>query len=117
MADTLRNDETEEQFATRKHFYLITGHREEEHVGRMEIADRQKVAPVTETGEVAVQMRDMDTGEQWNKLLAPLGYHDFDDEQDYEDRVVDVMHEKLADAEERHLEKAGIDLEEVLDDA
>jgi hypothetical protein len=98
----------------RRHFYLITGNgRNEDRVGGVSI-DSTRRPRAKKNEERVSDKRDLDTGETWEEWYVSLGYYDFEDEDDYEENGWDVVQEKLAEIDEEHLEKAGLDPEEVL---
>lgn len=97
----------------RKHLYLIVDSPQEEFVGRVASMDRQR-PQVEKNVEGVVDKRNMDTGESYQERLVGLGYHDFEDEAEYEEQFVKVVKGKLGEIDEEHLVKAGLDPQEVL---
>lgn len=95
----------------RKHLYLITEHRDESRVGKIEFAESRH-EHIGKNEEGGVDMRNMNTNETWSYKAVGLGYHDFEDEKDYHERIGDVATEKLREVDEKHLEKASIELAE-----
>lgn len=99
----------------RKHFYLITDHRDESKIGNVEITDTRKDASTAQKNEEGVcQFTNLETGERWTQHEVGLGYVDFEHEEQYERTVGKVTRDKLAEVDEKHLKKAGLDPEEVL---
>ena len=98
----------------RKHLYLITEHEEEDRVGGVSFMDK-RLSRSEKNSETPIHNLDHDkedfvvVGKQ-----VSLGYVDFDDEDDYEENAVDAMKQKLDEVDRRHLEKAGLEPEEVL---
>lgn len=97
----------------RRYLFLITDHPNDDLVGTVESTDTP-YARVEKNAEGVVDMRDMDTDETWTERMVGLGYHDFESEDDYEERFVDVAQEKLAEIDEDHLQNAGLNPKEVL---
>jgi len=98
----------------RKHFYLVTEHEEDRRVGCVSIMDQRMSKPLkNEEGRITVLNEEKEDFEHVGKKVG-LGYADFENEDDYEARVDDVIKEKLADVDKDWLEKAGLDAEEVL---
>lgn len=57
---------------------------------------REKPFPTLEKGEEGiVQRRNMDTNEAYEMKMIGLGYHDFEDEDKYEEKLNEVIAEKL----------------------
>lgn len=103
----------------RKHFYLITDHdRDEDKIGQVQITDTQKYGTTARKNEEGVsQHHNLETGERWTQHEVGLGYVDFEHEEQYERTVGEVTQDKLAEIDEKHLEKAGLDPDEVLNGA
>lgn len=100
----------------RRYFYLITeNERYPDRVGGVSIEDMRR-ARAKKNEERVAQKRDLETMETWEERYASLGHHDFEDEDDYEENAVAVMKEKLAEIDESHLRKVGIDPDEFFDD-
>ena len=97
----------------RKYLYLITEHPDDDMVGKVVITDKPKLTGAQKNKEGVCQKRNLDTGETWQYQEVGLGYADFDDEEDYEERISDVIDEKFDEIDDEHLEKAGIELEGV----
>lgn len=98
----------------RRYFYLITANeRNGDRVGGVSINTNRRQRSEKNT-EVATDKRDLETNDVWEERYVSLGYHDFEDEEDYEENVGDVIQEKLEDIDDRHLETAGLDPKGVL---
>lgn len=104
-----------QQTATRKHLYLITEHEDEERVGGVSFADK-RLSRSSKNEETPIHKFDEEAGDfvVAGKRVS-LGYVDFEDEEDYEENALEAMTRKLAEIDEEHLEKAGLDPNEVLD--
>jgi hypothetical protein len=104
--------EAEQQTATRKHMALITEHDDEERVGLIKSTEK-RLSRWTKNGESPIMTFDEEAGE-FNTVgkEVHLGYADFEGEPD-NDEFADAVHRKLGVVDQRHLDKAGIDLEEV----
>lgn len=97
----------------RKHFYLITEHENEDRVGLISITDARLSKPLkNEEADIIVLDDDKKDFNHIGKEVG-LGYADFEDEDDYKDRIDEVVKEKLADIDKHWLEKAGHDVAEV----
>jgi hypothetical protein len=98
----------------RKHLYLITEHEEQDRVGGISITD-SRLSRASKNDETPIHQIDHEKEDfvVVGKQVA-LGYVDFDDEDDYEDRISDEIKRKLAEVDRSHLEKAGLEPEEVL---
>lgn len=97
----------------RKYIYLVVDHPDEELVGKIRFSEGRQVRP--EKGQKAeVDKLNVDTEERYTETLVGLGYHDFDDQEDYKDRWGEVAEQKLAEVDKEHLEAAGLEPEEVL---
>jgi len=94
----------------RKNFYLITEHPDEDVVGNVEMTGHRHVR-VEKNDEGVVDTRNIETGEETTYRCVGLGYHDFEDEQDYEENAPDIVQEKLAEIDAKWHEKAGIESE------
>jgi len=97
----------------RKYLAPITEHDDSEIVGKVKATDRPLM-----TVEKNVESRIERFNEQRQEFetvgrQVGLGYHDFEDETDYEERFTEVVDRKLAEIDAEHLEKAGIDPAEV----
>lgn len=42
---------------------------------------------------------DTESKERGHRIYIPLGYHDFEDESDYNDRIMDVIERKIGEVE------------------
>ena len=97
----------------RKHFYLITEHEDDERVGLIGIADKQ-YSRVRKNEESPIHVLDEDEAEiRTVGKRVGMGYVDFEDEDDYDDRIGEVTRRKLGEIDEEWLEKAGHEPEEV----
>ena len=97
----------------RKHLYLITEHDKEDRVGGISVynsrfsgSKKGEAEPITVLGEEKEGFRDV--GEK-----VYLGYHDFEDEDDVEENFADVAQRKLGEVDVAHVERAGLNPEEV----
>jgi len=98
----------------RKHFYLVVeneNHPERE--GGVSICD-SRAHPSEKNAQTTHHMRNFEAGEEWTKTMVSLGHADFEDEEDYEERVGEACRRKLAEIDEQHLLDAGLDPKEVL---
>ena len=98
----------------RKHFYLITEHENEDRVGGVSVYD-SPMRDALKDQEGRITVFDKENGE-FNDVgkKVGLGYHDFDDEADYEARVGDVLVEKIQEVDRKWAERANV-AEEVYD--
>ena len=94
----------------RKHLYLITDHPNEDYVGNVEMTGH-RYTRVEKNDEGVVDTRNIETGEETTYWCVGLGYHDFDDHDDYEENAADVVQEKLAKIDAKWQEKAGVEPE------
>lgn len=93
----------------RKYLYLITEHPDPEKVGKVEARDSPR-AVAEKNREVQFGRRNVETGDALEpEKVVGLGYHDFEDQQDYEQNWPTVVTEKLQDIDTQFLTKAGID--------
>lgn len=100
----------------RKHLYLVVENEERpEREGGVQIFD-SRLTPSSKNEQTVHHMRNMETGETWEKTLVSMGYVDFDDEDEYEEQIGDAVKRKLTEIDERHLHDAGVDPEDVLPD-
>ena len=96
----------------RRWLYLITEDRNERIVGNIE--EREVRYPGAQKNtETYIQMRNLDEGdndfgETWDRMVVSLGYEDFDDEADKDDRMLGEMRSRVLDIDEQYREKAGI---------
>lgn len=96
----------------RKHMYLIVEHPNDSLVGQVEVTDRAR--PQAEVNSVGrVDKRNLETDNSFTMKVVGLGYHDFEDEADIDNRFKEVLDEKLARIDEEYLEQAGMDPQEV----
>lgn len=92
----------------RRHFYLVVDSPKEDFVGGVDIHDmRYEAAKKNE--QRTIRKHNVRTDERFTEEVVSLGYHDFEDEADYDDRVNDVVLEKLQEIDDRHLEAAGVE--------
>jgi hypothetical protein len=95
----------------RKYLYLVTEHEESDLVGTMQIVDKRFELPEkNEEGPYTV----FDHGKQEFRDLGKkvgCGYADFADEEDYENRIGDVIQKKIREIDQKWLNKAGVELE------
>jgi hypothetical protein len=102
--------------ATRKHFSLITEHEDDDRVGLIEISD-SRPSRGEKNAETPFHKLDEEAGDFYiaGKRVS-MGYVDFESEEEFEDdeKVKAAIERKLAQIDDRHLEKAGHDPEEVL---
>lgn len=100
----------------RKHLYLITEHRNEERVGCVLTQDTRLTA-ASKDEELALHTYDEDEGDfKVAGQQVSMGYVDFEDEEDFDDRLADEIKRKLGEIDTEHLEKAGLNPQEVLAD-
>lgn len=98
----------------RKHLYLVTEHEEDDRVGGIKILDK-RLAPSSKNEESDIHKFDEETGEFYTAgKSVSMGYVDFEDEADYEDRIEDEIRRKLGEIDTEWLEKAGLEPQEVL---
>lgn len=96
----------------RRHLYLITDHPNDELVGNVE-ARSGRYPRAKKNEERPIDKRNLETNETWEERVVGLGYHDFEDEADYQDneKFAEVVQDKLDDIDDEHLEAAGLDPE------
>jgi len=97
----------------RKHLYLIVDHEKPDRVGGVSIYDPWFTRSERNTTEPITIYDDEIGGFQKVGERVYLGYHDFDDEDDYEENGADEMQQNLCEIDDSHLEHAGLS-EEVL---
>lgn len=97
----------------RRYLYLITEHPDEDRVGKIIVANSPRMTSAEKNKEGVCQKRDLETEDTWRFHEVGLGYADFEDEADYEERASNVIDQKLREIDAEYLEKAEIDLEEV----
>jgi hypothetical protein len=91
----------------RKHLYLITEHKEEDRVGLISAMDSRMSRPLkNEEGPITVLDEEKQGFRDVGKKVG-MGYADFEDEEEMEERFPEVIKDKLADLDERWLRKAG----------
>lgn len=92
----------------RKYLALITDDEDDgELVGRVET--RESPFTATKNEEVAVQQRNLETGETWQRRYVGLGYIDTKTELSPQEWI-SVLNEKLVEIDEKYLDKAGVEL-------
>jgi hypothetical protein len=97
----------------RKHFYLVLEHEEDDYVGAIQIQDhRSDRAFKDDPGPMMVLDDDAKDFRTVGRKVG-IGYHDFEDDADYEDRIEDVIDAKLREVDEEYLAEAGHDPQEV----
>lgn len=96
----------------RRHFYLVVEAPNEDVVGGVDIRE-QRYEAAKKNEQRTIHKRDLDTNEQFTETVVSLGYHDFEDEDDYQDRNWLVTLEKLSEIDETHLQDADVEPEMV----
>lgn len=92
----------------RKHLYLVTEHENEARVGDVMFSDQRFSRPVkNEEGPVTVIKEDKKGFEVIGQKVG-LGYADFEDEDDLNERAAEVAQNKLHDVDQKWVEKAGL---------
>lgn len=98
----------------RKHMYLITEHEDEEKVGAIMSTDTPMSRPVkNEEGPMHVLDDEEEDIRQVGKKVG-LGYHDYATDNPEEEHIAQVMQDKLTEIDEHWVEKAGLELEELV---
>ena len=93
----------------RKHLYLVTEHEEDERVGCVSVMDSAMSRPTkNDEGPILILDEDKEGFRVVGKKVG-LGYHDFESEDDYEQRAAEVMQAKIRDVDRRWAEKAGVE--------
>lgn len=95
----------------RKHLYLLVSHPNDAFVGNVVVRDK-RYETATKNEERVIDKRNVETGESYAERVVGLGYCDFEDDDDYEERFTEVVQEKLAEIDPEYLEEAGLDPEE-----
>jgi len=95
----------------RKHLALITDHDNEDLVGTVKITDQQ-LPRVRKDEDRTVDTVNVETNERGSYDAVGLGYHDFEDEQHYQETIGGVVSAKLRDIDTEHLKKAGVSLDD-----
>jgi len=94
----------------RKHLELITEEpKNPHHIGNVELTD-SRTPRVKKNVETVHDMRNIETDETWERKVVGMGYVDFDDQDHYESSCGEEVERKLAEIDEKHLEKAGIEV-------
>jgi len=98
----------------RKHLYLVTEHEDEGRLGGIKIMDC-RLSRSKKNAETPIHTFDKEGG-KFNVVgkQVSMGYVDFDDEDDYEEKIGDEIKRKLNEIDTKWLEKAGLEPEEVL---
>lgn len=103
-----------QETATRKHMALITEHDDRDRVGLIKSTEK-RLSRWTKNGESPIMTFNEGAGEfETVGKEVHLGYVDFDGEPNNEE-FAEAVQKKLGEIDQRHREKAGIDLEEVRD--
>lgn len=102
----------------RKYLYLITEHDDPGMVGLVKLTG-SPIAHAKKNEERVIQTLNIEELEQGNVdrgtyQCVGLGYADFEDEADYEERIEEVVKRKLTEIDGTHLEKAGVSPEAVV---
>lgn len=92
----------------RKWMYLIVDSPHEDYIGNVSIRDSQMQTDARKNERGQTRKLNRETGETYVETVVGMGYHDFEDEEDYEENIGEVMPEKLAELEDRHLESVGV---------
>lgn len=100
----------------RRYLYLIVSHPEDEYVGQVEAREKRYETAV-KNEERRIDKRNVRTGESYSQRVVSLGFHDFDDREDYEENFVEVVQRKLTEIDKKHLADAGLEAQEVGPDA
>jgi hypothetical protein len=97
----------------RKHLALIIEHDDADKVGLVTFYDKPKTRLEKNTA-TPIQTFNKETGEfsTVGKEVS-LGYVDFEDEDDLEERAAEEIQRKLREVDEKWVDKAGIELEEL----
>jgi hypothetical protein len=109
-SDAQSDDTTAQQSGrVRKHLFLVTEHEEDDRVGGVSVFDKPTMrpekneeAPITRFNEDKTDFIDVG-------MKVGLGYHDFESEQDFEERAADVMQMKIREVDRKWAEKAGVE--------
>jgi len=98
----------------RKHLFLVVEEEKRpEKEGGVSIYD-SRPHPSSKNEQTIHHMRNFETGEEWTKTMVSMGYVDFEDEEDYQNRIDEACRRKLGEIDEQHLTDAGLDPEEAL---
>lgn len=93
----------------RKHFYLVIEHETDDYVGGIQIQDRRSDrAFKDQPGPMMVLDEEAEDFRTVGRKVG-LGYHDFENEDDYQARLNDVIEQKLGEIDAKWLEQAGHD--------
>lgn len=99
----------------RRHLYLVVDHdKNPGRIGGVKFTDT-RIKGVTKNERSARPAGDP-VNDSDEKVLVGLGYHDFEDEQDFEENAHLVARKKLADIDEKHIMGAGLVPDEVVFD-
>jgi hypothetical protein len=97
----------------RKHLALIIEHDDEDKIGLVTFYDKPKTRLEKNIATpIQVFYKDCEEFDTVGKEVS-LGYVDFEDEVDLEDRAAEAIQRKLGEIDEKWLDKAGIELEEL----
>lgn len=100
----------------RKHLYLVVeSSRDSDIVGCVEHRDTRREKS-SKNEQTVHHGRDVETLCEWERTLVSMGYHDFDNEDQFERQIDDIIKQKLSEIDERHLRDAGLNPDDVLDD-
>lgn len=95
----------------RKYFYLVTEHEDEDRTGGVSVHDSPMSRPTkNEEGAITVLDEDEEGFQEIGKKVG-LGYHDFEDEDEYNDNelLADVMQAKIRSVDREWARKAGVE--------
>lgn len=92
----------------RKYLSLVIDAPEDEAVGKVMIRDSPPASLAGKNEVGTAEYSNIETGNSWEETEVGLGYHDFEDEDDYKERLPDVIHRKLEEIDDEHLEAAGV---------
>lgn len=79
----------------RKYMYYIKEGNEEHNYPTDMVRIQEKRMAVNKGEETEMTHRNVKTGDTWKVTYVGLGYADFEDEDDAEERMADVIEEKL----------------------
>jgi len=84
----------------RKYFAHIVDGNEEQNRPTGDTISREEPFPVNKGEEMDVEYLDPDNGESYTIRLLGLGYKDFEDEEEYRDKIYDTIKDKLAEVKD-----------------
>ena len=93
----------------RKHFFLVTEHEDGEKVGCVHVYDSPKQQPLKGDEGTITVLDDETEGFRDVGKQVKLGYHDFEDEGDFEARAAEVMQSKIREVDREWAVKAGVE--------